>query len=716
MTYKMSCPIQLFAWISLLSCLLPMGLQAFQPPPTCLGRFIQSSSLTPWGTNLRKKPRGVKENLSAVASRKLSGSLQRWTKSSLGLRCACKSMELNDVQPSDDMELAELITNTKGFGRPNLQDRQPPLAGSVCSSVSGSKFREISLSNVKTRHEGREVRVERFKGTLRQEAYSHPGTRDTMAKQARWFRDKLEEVNLLRNHPGIRFRPGQIVYGQREDGILVQGTLMSVRRCKNRLLYGKVKVTGAASNDAAAEGKVELFRIPCIFPVGGCNGGLETELHKMLQGRRENANNDEDEVLEWVQYGERQDGSALKMFTLGLEPMIETILLRLEQKRKLLMQLPFQAHSIEFTKDELMELRQGFHRTMVRGETRLMRFCEVLARTIFVGSSFSRSSVVTGETKRALRKERFTIMEPLSDELLWSLMPGQELGSTLLSSMQVLPMQSLDRALHHHAALLERVGIKQKEFVRSDDWQKPKLISHSVMYEALSSQDVDRSGGVLRFSGYKKSDDEVFDMVADKLCNLDAFIGSSTTRGRYSDSQYIRNILSVRIVVESANQGRKLLARLRAARFAPSDLHDADVPFLGREHAECTDRLEVLEVQDHLDYAMESVRKAPLERDEERANGWRGLVVMVRWWGVPVMIVIKPLEVFHLEQELSTAESRVMYKERQNKARHAVAKRWPIFALLRSLVHWMFVDSYGDADLEAPKVANTPRITLKIIE
>lgn len=364
-----------------------------------------------------------------------------------------------------------------------------------------------------------------------------------------------------------------------------------------------------------------------------------------------------------------------------------------------------------------MEVRQGFRRAMVRGETRLMRFCEVLARTIYGDSKFSRSSVVTGETRRAQRRERFTIMEPLPDETLWALMPGQELGSTLLSSMQVLPMQSLNRALHGRSAFLERVGVKQKEFVHSDDWQKPKLISHSVMYEALTSLDVDRSGGILRFSGYKKSDDEVFDMVADKLCNLDAFIGSSTTRGRYSDSQYIRNILSVRIVVESANQGRKLLDRLRATRFTPAVLHDADIPFLGREQGECTERLEILEVQDHLDYAMESVRKAPLERDEERANGWRGLVVMVRWWGVPIMIVIKPLEVFHLEQELSTAESRVMYKERQNKARYAVAKRWPIFALMRSLVHWMFVDAYADpTDLEAPKVANTPRITLRITD
>ena len=45
--------------------------------------------------------------------------------------------------------------------------------------------------------------------------------------------------------------------------------------------------------------------------------------------------------------------------------------------------------------------------------------------------------------------------------------------------------------------------------------------------------------------------------------------------------------------------------------------------------------------------------------------GWRGLVVMVKWWGAPIMIVMEPLEVFHMQQELSTSVSYWQYKERQ---------------------------------------------------
>ena len=46
-----------------------------------------------------------------------------------------------------------------------------------------------------------------------------------------------------------------------------------------------------------------------------------------------------------------------------------------------------------------------------------------------------------------------------------------------------------------------------------------------------------------------------------------------------------------------------------------------------------------------------------LMREEEAKVGWRGLVVMVEWWGVPIMIVVEPLEVYHLQQELSTSMS-----------------------------------------------------------
>lgn len=44
-------------------------------------------------------------------------------------------------------------------------------------------------------------------------------------------------------------------------------------------------------------------------------------------------------------------------------------------------------------------------------------------------------------------------------------------------------------------------------------------------------------------------------------------------------------------------------------------------------------------------------------REEEAKVGWRGLVAMVKWWGAPIMIVMEPLEVYHLQQELSTSMS-----------------------------------------------------------
>ena len=51
------------------------------------------------------------------------------------------------------------------------------------------------------------------------------------------------------------------------------------------------------------------------------------------------------------------------------------------------------------------------------------------------------------------------------------------------------------------------------------------------------------------------------------------------------------------------------------------------------------------------------VGSTTLMREEEAKVGWRGLVAMVKWWGAPIMIVMEPLEVYHLQQELSTSMS-----------------------------------------------------------
>ena len=166
---------------------------------------------------------------------------------------------------------------------------------------------------------------------------------------------------------------------------------------------------------------------------------------------------------------------------------------------------------------------------------------------------------------------------------------------------------------------------------------------------ANSPQQVDASGGVLRFFGRRKSASELLDIVADKLCHVDAYVGSSSSRGHF-DRRPIHNLLQVRVVVESAEQATDLLQRLQSIKFSQKSLLQADVPVIRWGEAapgHATDRLHVVDFQNRLEGQpiIGEPGSQTLMRAEEAKVGWRGLVVMVKWWGTRIMLIMEPLEV-----------------------------------------------------------------------
>ena len=176
-----------------------------------------------------------------------------------------------------------------------------------------------------------------------------------------------------------------------------------------------------------------------------------------------------------------------------------------------------------------------------------------------------------------------------------------------------------------------------------------KELTHYWVYQANSPQQVDASGGVLRFFGRRKSASELLDIVADKLFHVDAYVGSSSSRGHF-DRRPIHNLLQVRVVVESAEQATDLLQRLQSIKFSQKSLLQADVPVIRWGEAapgHATDRLHVVDFQNRLEGQpiIGEPGSQTLMRAEEAKVGWRGLVVMVKWWGAPIMIVMEPLEV-----------------------------------------------------------------------
>lgn len=292
------------------------------------------------------------------------------------------------------------------------------------------------------------------------------------------FRAKSEELAILRDST-VPFRPGQPVFCANDNGRLVRGTLLSVERGKNRLLVGTVRLHECrASGDELAEGarrgdhefEVKKFRLPAIFPIGGCNGGLESELEKFVSF---------DETSDFRGAADLEAAvdtdtglSALSWLTAGRAPAVDDILLYLEEQKLRLMHMPFREHALEFEAGHLVSARQGLKLALVDAETRLLRFCEVLAHTLFRlpgdRAEFARSTGVNceigGKGPRGQR-EHFTVEEPLPDDILYHLMSGEGFGKTgicdhLVANLRVLPINAFRYA---HMERQRRIEARQQK-------------------------------------------------------------------------------------------------------------------------------------------------------------------------------------------------------------------------------------------------------------
>ena len=580
-------------------------------------------------------------------------------------------------------------------------------------------------------------------------------------QQTLWFRAKAEEMAILRDN-AYPWKPGQAVYCASDTGHLMRGTLLSVEQSANRLTVARVRLhapmpasgaatsascgatsgtpTGETRSDGSgcasfcgegkgeagsvvktdggpepSEGCIETFLLPAIFPIGGCNGGLESGLEKLvhfntqedlcgavgLQGTyslsRSSAGAQSVPRMPGVPDYDAVGGSPLGLLTAGRAPAVDDVLLYLEEQKLQLMHRPFCEHKLAFASGRLHAARQQLKDALIDAETRLLRFCEVLAYTLYTpgthtlhslregsgggegsggaASPFFRSTGVECEVRlKGGEGEGFKVEEPLSDETLVSLMSGEGFGKKgicdhLVSSIRVLPFNSFrhahnERKRRQEAAAARRNTSASIDYLSTlagheelevphhmEGWSEAHEVTHYLVYEAASASQVDSSGGVLQFRGSRKSAAELLDIVADKLCHVDAYVGSSSSRG-YSDCRQIHNTLSVRIVVESAQQAAGLLQRLRTLTFSGEALREADVPLISEQDGagcgECTDRLQILEVQDRLKGQAQAGAPGTNTltlRQEEAEVGWRGLVAMVKWWGAPIMLVMEPLEV-----------------------------------------------------------------------
>jgi hypothetical protein len=377
------------------------------------------------------------------------------------------------------------------------------------------------------------------------------GTGDRIAQTRSLFRAKSEELAILRDST-VPFRPGQPVYCANDNGRLVRGTLLSVERGKNRLLVGQVRLHERPADDARGGStseredgwEVKKFRLPAIFPIGGCNGGLESELENFVSF---------DETSDFhgaadldAEVDTDTCGSALSWLTAGRAHAVDDILLYMEEQKLRLMHMPFREHTLEFETGHLKSARKGLKLALVDAETRLLRFCEVLAHTLFGvpggGAEFLRSTGVNceiGSRGPHGQREHFTVEEPLSDDLLYHLMSGEGFGKKgicdhLVENLRVMPINTFryahverqrqvearrQRQTGADGSMMDYLGsLSEEEPLKpgahddlellgggTEAWNEVRQLSHYLIYEAKTPTQVDASGGVLRFFASRKS-------------------------------------------------------------------------------------------------------------------------------------------------------------------------------------------------------------------
>jgi hypothetical protein len=105
-----------------------------------------------------------------------------------------------------------------------------------------------------------------------------------------------------------------------------------------------------------------------------------------------------------------------------------------------MMQEPSESHVLVFSSKSISDARTSYHRSVVLGQEKLNRFCELFAQKTFPGKRFARQNVVIGQTcaGEGSGSETFTLVEPIdAEELSW-----ESLAARSLSRMLVLPSQT----------------------------------------------------------------------------------------------------------------------------------------------------------------------------------------------------------------------------------------------------------------------------------
>ncbi|MFN7914272.1 MAG: hypothetical protein U0Q55_02960 [Vicinamibacterales bacterium] len=335
----------------------------------------------------------------------------------------------------------------------------------------------------------------------------------------------------------------------------------------------------------------------------------------------------------------REHGTASPLWLVADEPLLNDLVVYLDQMRRDIESAPDAGHTMTFSRAALRDVRGAFGRMIRRGEERLHRFCE-LAGDAFLDGRFALQSLAVGSTVNT--KERFTLVQDITAGDLYSL-TDLDLGNR-----QIARIRYFDGERWSPATLIANVVEYHPESI--SDWRIYKMVSRIKAEEQI----------------WNKVVDTIFDL--DRLVELDKQLRHL--------NRFVKDVFGVKFVVSDQAAVRRLQEALRGLQWTPEQLERRGVP-----PTPATAALECLEVKDYLS-----------ETEGLKASGWQAIKSVFHWWDTMIEVQVQPLGNYLQERERLTRESHAGFKSRREDIRNQVAAAIPLFGFYRDLLKWLFLE------------------------
>jgi hypothetical protein len=319
------------------------------------------------------------------------------------------------------------------------------------------------------------------------------------------------------------------------------------------------------------------------------------------------------------------------------EPLLNHLVIYLDEMRRQMTASPEAAHTFEFSRSELDDIRKAFARMIRQGEEKLHRVCELLCGTFF-DARYSLQSVVIGEVDSS--RERFTLAQTLAPADLYS-QTDLDLGSRQLQRLRYLD---------------------------GDEWSRASLVANFVEYQPA----VSTAWGIHKCISRIKAEEQIWNKVVDAIFGFDRLVRLDKQLRHLG--HFVKDVFGVKIVVGDAAEARRLHEALFNLQWPADVLARHSVPVYPS-----TSRLELIEVKDYI------------AQDGRKATGWEAIKSVFKWWDTMIEVQVQPLSNYLQEREFLTRESHAGFKAHREALRNQIAEAIPLFGFYRNLLRWLFL-------------------------